>query len=138
MAREAIAKSPSGRVKRTRIGQRNVLTVSNQDPNYVYRVVRNEGDRVEVFKEAGYETVDASTHRVGDRRVDSTSNSGSIATAHLGGGMQGVVMRIPREFYEEDQAYKEALLSETEQGMKPENQDGYYGKTQTAIKSTGE
>lgn len=136
MAREAIAKSPSGRVKRTRVGQRNVLSVSNQDPNYVYRVVRNEGDRIEVFKEAGYETVDASTHRVGDRRTDSAANSGSIATAHLGGGLQGVVMRIPREYYNEDQDAKEAYNREVETGMKSENQTEFYGTIQTAVKDT--
>lgn len=136
--KDPIAKSPSGRVKRTPVGNRNVLTVRGKDPAYVYRIVNDEGDRVEIFKEAGYETVDAATHQVGDKRVNRTAPEGSIARAFVGGGRQGVVMRIRKDWYEEDEAARQALISEQENRQRPENLNGYYGKSEFKIKSTPE
>lgn len=134
MTKEAIARGPSGRVRRTPVGRRNVLTVSGKDPDYVYRIVNDEGNRIEMFREAGYETVEAATHSVGDRRVESASPEGSIATAYVGSGRKGVVMRIRKEWYQEDQEAKERQLSEVEEGTRPENIDGFYGKSNRKVK----
>ena len=38
--KEAIAKAPERRVRRTLIGQRNVLTVTGKEPGYHYRIVK--------------------------------------------------------------------------------------------------
>lgn len=128
-AKEAgVAKSPSGRVRRTPVGTRNVLTVSNKDPNFVYRIVNDTGDRVEQFKAAGYETVSASEVQIGDRRVNAATPEGSIAQCSVGGGMKGVVMRIPKEWHEEDQKAKQRQVDETEASTREDAMKGTYGK----------
>lgn len=113
--------------KKTRVpisGARNVLTVKGKEPGFHYRVVNDVGDRIEMFKEAGYEVV---THeaKIGDRRLATPSKLGAAATTHVGGGMQGVLMRIPQEWYDEDQDAKENRLRETEAAMSSSDAD--YG-----------
>lgn len=126
--KEAIAKSPSGRVRRTPVGARNVLTVSGKHPDYEYRIVNDEGDRVEQFKAAGYDVVSASDVTVGDRRINAASAEGSAAQVSVGGGMKAVVMRIKKEWYADDQAAKIASIASTEAATQSEALKGNYGK----------
>lgn len=126
--KEAIAKSPSGRVRRTPVGVRNVLSVGNKHPDFEYRIVNDEGDRVEQFKAGGYDVVSASDVTVGDRRINSPSTEGSAATVAVGGGMKGVVMRIKKEWYAEDQAAKISSIAATEAATQTEALKGNYGK----------
>lgn len=126
--KEAIAKSPSGRVRRTPVGVRNVLTVSGKEPGYEYRIVNDTGDRVEQFKSAGYEVVSAKDVTVGDRRVNAASAEGSAATVSVGGGSKAVVMRIKSEWYEEDQHRKQSDVDQTEAATKADALKGTYGK----------
>lgn len=129
MTKEAIAKSPSGRVHRTPVGKRNRLTVEGKDPNYFYRIVNDTDDRVQQYMDAGYEIVKASDVRVGDKRVNVPSSEGSIATCSVGGGMKGVVMRIKNDWHEEDQAAKLRQIDELEAATKAEAlADGNYGE----------
>ncbi len=129
MTKEAgVAKSPSGRVRRTPVGVRNVLTVGGKDPNYEYRIVNDEGDRVEQFKAAGYDVVSASDVTVGDRRINKASAEGSVAQVSVGGGLKAVVMRIKKEWYTEDQAAKIDSIAQTEAATKSEALEGRYGK----------
>jgi hypothetical protein len=129
-AKEAgVAKSPSGRVRRTPVGVRNVLTVGGKDPNYEYRIVNDEGDRVEQFKAAGYDIVSASDVTVGDRRINKASAEGTLAQVSVGGGMKAVVMRIKKEWYAEDQHAKMEQVAQTEAATKIEALKGSdYGK----------
>ena len=124
----SVAKSPSGRVRRTPVGQRNVLTVSNKDPNFEYRIVNDTGDRVEQFKSAGYEIVSASDVKIGDRRITAASAEGSMAQVSVGGGVKGIVMRIPKEWYEEDQKAKQQAIAELEASTQADALKGTYGK----------
>lgn len=126
--KEAIAKSPSGRVRRTPVGVRNVLTVSGKEAGYEYRIVNDTGDRVEQFKAAGYEVVSAKDVTVGDRRVSAASAEGTAATVSVGGGTKGVVMRIPKEWYDEDQARKQSDIDALEASTKADALNGTYGK----------
>lgn len=126
--KEAIAKPPSGRVQRTPVGTRNVLTVKNTDPNFVYRVVNDIGDRVQAFKDAGYELVPSDSVRVGDKRVDSVTADGSVSQVSVGQGTKAYVMRIKKEWYEEDQAQKQAKVDAQESTTKRKALDGTYGK----------
>lgn len=126
--KEAIAKSPSGRVRRTPVGVRNVLTVGGKDPAYEYRIVNDTGDRVEQFKAAGYEVVSAKDVTVGDRRVNAASAEGSAALVSVGGGTKGVVMRINKDWYAEDQARKQEDIARTEASTKADALNGTYGK----------
>lgn len=128
MTKEAIAKSPSGRVRRTPVGVRNVLTVQGKDPAYEYRIVNDTGDRVEQMKAAGYDVVSAKDVTIGDRRINVASTEGTAATASVGGGVKAVVMRIPKEWYEEDQARKQAVVDETEAATKADALKGTYGR----------
>lgn len=120
MNKEPIAKAPKGRPSRTPIGKRNVLTVNGKDENYVYRVVNDKGDRIAMFEDAGYELVEAAEVRVGDKRVERGSAIGSKAEVSVGQGDKAFIMRIAREFYEEDQAAKEQHLKLQEEAIKQE------------------
>jgi hypothetical protein len=123
MAREQVAKVPSGRVKRTPITVRNRLSIKEQDPNYVYRVVNvtdaegNVTNNYEARLAQGYE-IDPSNQKVGDSRVDNPSSLGSANEISVGKGARAVIMRIPREYYEEDQAAKQQAVDELEATMK--------------------
>lgn len=129
MAREQVAKVPSGRVKRTPIAVRNRLSVKIQDPNYQYRIVNvtdaegNPTNKLEARLEQGYE-IDPDNQKVGDSRVDVPSSLGSAKEISVGKGARAVVMRIPREYYEEDQAAKQAQIDELESTMKSDAAKG--------------
>lgn len=124
--KELIAKAPRGRTRRTPVGKRNVLTVTGKDPNYVYRIVNDSGDRIEQFKEAGYEIVEASEVRVGDRRVNQATPEGSKAQVSVGQGQKAMVMRIHKDWYEEDQDKKMQDVRQLEESLKKPSGD--YGK----------
>ena len=119
---------PQNRPQRTPIGQRNVLTVKGKDPNYVYRIVNDKEDRIEQFKEAGYELVLDDAATVGDKRVDAASSPGSAKVIPVGGGTKAYVMRIKKEWFDEDQARKMAHVAEIERATKEKALDGTYGE----------
>lgn len=111
------------------VGGRNVLTVQGKEPGFQYRIVNDDGDRVSQFESQGYEIVKDSNIKVGDRRVANPSQSGAPIEVSVGGGKKAFVMRIPNEFYEEDQAAKQAYVDETEKGMKDDMKKvSDYGK----------
>ena len=129
--KEAISKAPSGRPTREPVGQRNRLKVRGQDPNYVYRWVVDydgTGDRINEFKEAGYEVVPKGTHKVGDARVHVPSAEGSSEVLSVGGGQKAVLMRQKKEWYDEDQQAKAKRVEDSEKALKKPNLDGSYGK----------
>ena len=116
------------RPKRTPIGQRNVLTVSKRDPKYTYRWVNDEDGRIPMFEDAGYEAVVDPTVEVGDPRAGDASQLGSTVRKPVGDGKSAVLMRIPNEFYREDQDAKEERLKAKEQALlKEANGEGFYG-----------
>ena len=125
--KDSIAKAPSGRVTRTPVGQRNILTVKGTDPNFVYRIVNDVDDRVSQFQEAGYELVADDAVKVGDKRLNATSSLGSHKRLSVGQGTKAVVMRIKREWYEEDQAAKLASVAESENATREKALSGTYG-----------
>jgi hypothetical protein len=104
--------------RRGPINGKAILTVEGKDPNYEYRIVNDVGHRVEMLKERGYETVEDSSVRIGDKRVATPKSVGSIATASVGGGITAVVMRTPKEFYDEDNLLKQAQVDELENATK--------------------
>jgi hypothetical protein len=106
-------------------GYRNTLTLGNQDPNFVYRVVNDTDGRVARAEEGGYEVV-TSAQELGDATVDSATAVGSAVTRPVGGGVTGVLMRIKREWYDEDQVAKQAKVDAAEAGLK-QKKSGQYG-----------
>ena len=106
-------------------GGRDILAVQNQDPNYVYRWVNDTTGRIERFKAAGYEPVTADVE-VGTKAVDRNSKLGSVITRSVGGTITAVLMRIPKEWYDEDQAAKQAQIDESDRMLRSD-QDVDYG-----------
>lgn len=122
-----LVKSPRGRAKRTPITTRSRLHVKNKDANYEYRIVNDQDDRIELFKENGWEPVLAKDTQVGDKRVEGTAPTGSVAEISVGNGTKAIVMRIKRDWYNEDQATKAAQIDAIEQTMKEDAKRGNYG-----------
>ncbi len=112
-------------------GPRDVLTVAGKDPNYVYRMVNDVDDRIERFKRGGYEIV-TSEHEIGMSTVERSTRTGKFGAAvtkQVGGGVTAVLMRIPKEFYDEDQAAKAAEVDKTEAAMRElGKKQGEYGE----------
>ena len=124
MTRNAIVKEPSGRPTRTPVGRRNILSVKGKEAGYEYRIVNDEYDRIDAFKEAGWEVVSNSDVSVGDKRVGNSTTPGSAAQVNVGGGNKAVVMRIKKEWYDEDQAAKQAQSRELEKSTRQDARNG--------------
>jgi len=108
--------------------ERNILTVRNKEPGFVYRFVNIVSDRVQKFMDAGYEVVTREqAGDVGDRRVDSSEGTSSIVEKGVGLGQKAILMRQPEEFYIEDQKAKQTRVDELEAAMKHEAKQGRYG-----------
>ena len=132
--KEAIAKEPKQRVRRTALSRRNVLTVEGKEPGFVYRVVNDTEDRVAEFQAMGYDVVTSAGVRVGDKRVDKASEEGSVKRISVGQGKYGVVMRQKDEHYQEDQQVKLDYIAETERATKEKALNGTdYGKLERRV-----
>lgn len=105
------------RKERTPIGgTRDILTVKDKDPNFVYRWVLDVPGRLAKFKEAGYEVV-TDNLEVGQDAVDRPKQKlGSVITK-LSGMNTLVLMRIPKEWYVEDQKAKQDKVDLLEESM---------------------
>lgn len=112
-------------------GPRDILTVSKKDPNYMYRWVKDLPGRVQRFIEGGYEIVNHEAD-IGQRTVDSGSRLGSAVT-RLDGANTLVLMRIPLEWYNEDQEAKQREIDAVEDSMRAEGGrlDGVEGRPDT-------
>jgi len=110
-------------------GNRNVMTVAKRDPAYVYRWVNDNNDgRIDRFKIGGYEFVEQGDHVVGDRDVDSSRGTSSHITKMVGKDVTAYLMRIKKEFYEEDQIAKATAILDTEEDIKRELNSGQEDK----------
>ena len=117
------------RTARKPLHQRGPQTINgDKDPNYVYRFVNDTGSRIANFQSAGYEFVEDKELVVGDSRVFDPSDIGSGKRVTSNDGTVSYLMRTKKEYYNEDQAAKAALIDETEQAMKQEATKGMYGK----------
>lgn len=107
-------------------GPRNLLTVANKDPNYVYRWVNDTPGRIAMFKDGGYEVV-TDDNEIGQSTVDRGSRLGSAITKSVGGLTTAVLMRIPKEWYDEDQAAKQEQIDTLEATMQEQAKKEHYG-----------
>ena len=126
------SRTPQKRVVRKPLSAQGPLNISGEkDPNFHYRFVNDTGSRVYNYQQAGYEIVTDGDITVGDSRVSDASDLGSPRRVVGDQGTTSVLMRIPKEYYEEDQARKNALLDEQDQAMKQQaTKDLDYGKLQ--------
>ena len=126
------SRTPQKRVVRKPLSAQGPLNISGEkDPNFHYRFVNDTGSRVYNYQQAGYEIVTDGDITVGDSRVSDASDLGSPRRVVGNQGKTSVLMLIPKEYYEEDQARKNALLDEQDQAMKQQaTKDLDYGKIQ--------
>lgn len=125
MAKETIAKAPSGRPRRTRIGSRNRLQIINKAPDKEYRLIDNEPSRIYQFQQAGWEVQSVKDHLPGAERVDTAFLADNAVP--VGGGKQQVLVAINKDWYDEDQRDKVLEIKKTEEALKPTS-DGFYGE----------
>lgn len=115
------------RIRRTPVdGARDILAVYDQDPNYVYRWVADDPQRpgrVQRLQERGYEVVQQDV-QVGQKAVDKLTKTGSAVTRTGGGGITLVLMRIPKEWFEEDQKAKQDHVDALEAAMQADIRQG--------------
>ena len=112
-------------------GRRDITAVHGIDTDqYVGRWVNDKDSRIEMTKAAGYEHVQSA--KVGDSHVDGTHNEDGVVSRDMGKGVTAYLMQQKREYFDEDQASKQAIVDETEESIrrKPnENRnDGQYGE----------
>lgn len=138
MARQS-ATSPSGRPRRSPLDQRTKLAVRNQEAGYHYRFVNanleREPERVQEFLDRGYEIVPRDKVDLGDKQVDSISALGSASEVSVGLGTKAIVMRIRKDWYEEDQRIKQADLDAQEAAIK-HNSKADYGNVEFSTRRT--
>ena len=79
------------------------------------------------FQEAGYELVANDTVKVGDKRVNSATSEGSVKQLSVGQGTKAYLMRIKKEWFDEDQKEKQTKVSEIERATQDKALSGTYG-----------
>lgn len=131
-------KRASARPRRAPLVGRNRLALREQDPNYHYRLVNanleSDPDRIQNLIEIGYEVVPQKVvGQTGDKQVDQPSALGSAGQISVGQGTKAVWMRIPREFFEEDQATKQ---TENDLNERRAEKSADYGSVRHEIKRT--
>lgn len=124
----------TGRAPRVPVsGNRDILTVDGKDPSFSYRWIldgNEAGQRIMKFTKAWWEFVksDDGQHIVGQDMVYKTNNVGSIIRVPAGNNSFYYLMRIPREYYKEDQKSKQQEINEKERAMtQTDNDNGQYG-----------
>ena len=113
-------------------GRGDVLTLSynNEDDaeEYIYRIFNDKGTRIAQHKQYGWEPVTADDVTIGTRNEVGAGDIASV-TVDSRDGTQGVVMRIPKDWYNEDQVAKQQKIDDTEKQITGESEnDGNYGK----------
>lgn len=116
------------RVRRTPInGTRNKLSVVGKDADYEYRHVLDVDGRIQELQENGWQLVAKKDHKVGDDRVAEATPIGSHQHIVNKNGDVQYLMRIKKEYYDEDQKAKLAKVDSDEESM--HNDSKYEGLT---------
>lgn len=135
MEQKTVDNSKPNRPKRVSLrDQRDQHSFEGKDPNFEYRyvndIVDHLGPRVERFKKAGWTPVLKDEGTVGEAKVDGNQvKNTSIVEKSAGGKTKAILMKIPKEWYQEDQDAKAAAITESEKQMRRDalnNAD--YGK----------
>jgi hypothetical protein len=108
---------------------RNRLTVkaADKDPNFTYRWINDKDSRLADAQQAGYEFV-TDDIKAGDPRAAEASQMDSRVSKPAGGGLTTYLMRIPNDYYKEDQKAKADTIDEMEKSLKPDKSKGQYGQ----------
>jgi hypothetical protein len=124
--REIPAKHRKQRVERRPLAKQGPQAIAGEkDPNFAYRFVNDTGSRLPNFQSAGYEFVMDDDLTVGDSRVFDPSDLGSAKCVTSNDGTKSYLMRIKKEWYEEDQLAKTQRVDETEGAMQANSSQDY-------------
>lgn len=123
-------------VKRKRIPlrERNILTIEDKykREDFEYRWVNDTPGRIQMFQEAGWEPVrdDEQVIEIGDDSVGRESRKGSTVRKTVNENLETVLMKIPKDIYDEEQAVKQREVDKSEQAMKRKEleKEGRYGE----------
>jgi len=120
----------SVRPARIPVGYRPKLAVVGKDPNFVYRFINDTPGRIALFKQGGWELCTNDEVDVGNFRAEESHGEGSLAcvTVDGGTGMKAYVMKIKKEWFDEDQRHWEKEAAANEETLRPNYNDGEYGK----------
>lgn len=103
-----------------------------KDPNYHYAWINDQGELIPRALRALYEHVKVSECPVwGTSDVDSASSSDSNVCMGVGHGVTAYLMKLPMEYYEEDQAAQRKINNDRTADLKRElnsGEDGTYGE----------
>lgn len=105
------------------------MTGKMDKENYAYRIVNDEGGRIDLHKEYGYEIVqDNDVEFIGGNAVKTGSAKSVVVDKRT--GKKGVLMRQPIEFHEEDKKAKAEIIDKREESMlrKLKTDEGRYGE----------
>lgn len=142
--KESRAETLNSRPERVPLtGHRDKLTVRGKDPEYQYRFVKDvcdtvtdnsgsiqlkPGNRILRFQAAGWEFVNSDDVQVGAADVYKTENIGSIVRIPAGLNEFLYLMRIRKDWYQEDQKTKEKELLDVEKELSGKTtESGMYG-----------
>ena len=116
--------------KRVPMGSaRNILPVHDTPDGYVDRWIKDSPGRLEKALKSGREFVREAT--VGDRQVDRGSSVGAVVH-NDNDGTPLYLMRIPKEYYDEDQKAKQEVVDKKEDGLrrpKTKQWDGFESES---------
>lgn len=129
---------PSGQERRPVKEFRDKLTLTGQDPRFVYRFVKDStemGNRILRFLQAGYVFVKSDEEiEVGENYVHKSDNVGSIIRVPAGETTPDrlnwlYLMKVKKEWYDEDQRAKAEEIDAVENTItQPRNDLGQYGE----------
>jgi hypothetical protein len=110
-------------------GSRNVTAVNDTPDGYVDRWVNDKPGRIDKFKRAGYENVQAAD--IGDSGVDATHAQAGVVSREMGQGITAYLMRQRKDYFKDDQKAKQLAVDATEDSIrrdvKNKLNDGHYG-----------
>ena len=94
-----------------------------KDPNFVYRIVNHSEGRSNINRmvDLGYEVVKDSRIEIGDEVLSKGSRLGSVVQRRVGTGVEGILMRIPKELWDEGQEEKDLLTDRNEMALKDQS-----------------
>ncbi len=102
-------------------GMRDIMTVLNKEEGYEYRWVNDideKGSRIFKYKRGGWDMAPLQTPEgeltVGEEAVFRTEGKEDIVRLHVGAGQFAYLMRIKKEWYDEDQKAKQDAIDEVE------------------------
>ncbi len=120
----------SERVIRSAVGgTRNIINpIGELDPNYNYRVVNDEGTRIDELYGYGYDPVIDENLKLGNSNPEQTG-SNHTAVVDKRTGKKGVLMRQPIELHEKDRKRRKEEIDKSEESMfrTIKTDDGRYG-----------